>query len=151
MRSKLENVLVKMRQAGIIRVKILNESGSKTSQYNNEELSKVINQSWMAVATSGRANIMMDKYLEIAASKTAILGNIPVDYKEYFTGNIVEVNLQMSYMEICEKIVDALLDKKELQRKIDRMYSIVVKESGLDSAVKDYDKVFENIYNKCKK
>ena len=57
----------------------------------------------------------------------------------------------MSYMEICEKIVDALLDKKELQRKIDRMYSIVVKDSGLDSAVIDYDKVFEEIYNKCKK
>ena len=151
MRAKLENVLVKMQKEGIIRVKILNESGSKSSQYNNEELSKVINQSWMAVATSGRANIMMDKYLEIAASKTAILGNIPVDYKEYFAGNIVEVNMQMSYIEICEKIVDALLDKKELQKKIDRMYSIVVKESGLDSAVIDYDKVFEQIYNKCKK
>lgn len=151
MRARLEKVLIKMHNNGIINAKILNATGSKTSEYNNEELSKIINQSWIAVATSSRANLMMDKYLEIAASKTAILGNIPVDYKEYFTGNIVEVNMQMSYMEICEKIVDALLNKKELQKKIDRMYNIAVKEFALDSAVRDYDKVFEEIYNKCKK
>jgi hypothetical protein len=151
MRSRLENILLQMNKAGVIRAKILNATGSKTSQYNNEQLSKIINQSWLGIATSSRTNILMDKYLEIAASKTVILGNIPIDYRNYFEGNMVEVNMQMSNVEICEKIVDALLDKKELQRKMDKMYEIVRKEFGLDSAVMDYDKVFGEIYNKCKK
>jgi len=94
---------------------------------------------------------MMDKYLEIAASNTTILGNIPTDYKQYFTGNMIEVDLHMTNTQICEKIVDALLDKKELQNKSQRMYDIVRKEFALDNAVKNYDEVFEKIYNKYKK
>jgi len=151
MRARLENIIIEMANAGIIKVKILNETGSKISQFNNENLSKIINQSWLAIATSSRTNIMMDKYLEIAASKTVILGNIPTDYRKYFVGNMVEVDMKMTNLEICEKIVDALLDKRELERKRERMYEIVRKEFGLDNAVKNYDEVFEQIFNKCKK
>jgi len=151
LRAKLENILLQMHKAGIINVKILNETGSKISQFNNENLSKIINQSWLAVATTSRTNIMMDKYLEIAASNTTILGNIPTDYKQYFAGNIVEVDLHMTNTQICEKIVDALLDKKELQNKSRRMYEIVRKEFALDNAVTNYDEVFGQIYNKYKR
>ena len=46
---------------------------------------------------------MMHKYLEISASKSVILGNIPSDYEDIFRGNIVEVTEFMSDNDILDK------------------------------------------------
>ena len=114
----------------------------------NENLSKLINQSWLTMTTSSRADIPMAKYFEIGASYSGILGNIPSDYYDLFKNNIVEVTEWMSDEEILSTIDKALEDKQKLQEMINRLGDRIHKEYNLDAGVKDIDEVFDEIKNK---
>ena len=84
----------------------------------------------------------MDKYVETAASYSAILGNIPSDYKDIFKNNMVEVTEWMTDEEILSTIDKALEDKHKLKAIINTTAEIVNKRFGLDSAVENMDRVF---------
>jgi len=109
----------------------------------NENLSKLINASWLTMSTGSRANIPMAKYFEISASYSGILGNIPSDYNDLFKNNIVEVTEWMTDKEILSTIDKALEDKQKLQEMINRLGDRVHKEYNLEAGVKDIDAVFD--------
>ena len=85
--------------------------------------------------------------METAASYSAILGNIPSDYEELFKNNIVEVTEWMCDEEILSIIDKALEDKEKLWKMTQRLGDRVHSEYNLDVAVKNIDKVFDNILN----
>ena len=111
----------------------------------NEDLSKLINSSYITLATSSRADILMHKYLEIGASYSCILGNIPTDYKELLEGNIIEINEFMSEDEIADKIEYYLKNKKELEMMTRRLGDIIHKRYNFKEAIKDMDNILEQI------
>ena len=113
--------------------------------YVNESLSKLINQSWLTLCTSSRVDILMDKYVEAAASHSAILGNIPSDYEHIFKGNIVEVTEWMSDEEILSTIDRALEDKHKLKAMIDKTAELVTRQFDLNSATKKMDRAFDTM------
>jgi hypothetical protein len=86
-------------------------------EVKGEELSREIAKSYMALATSGRADKCMIKYTEIAASGTFLLGNIPTDFRDVFKDNIAVVREDMSDEEIFEVIDSYLADKKSLEER----------------------------------
>ena len=77
-----------------------------------KELSEIINQSILTVSTSSRCDRCMQKYFEISASNSMVLGNIPTDYRELFEGNVVEVTMKMTDTEIFATIDTALSHKQ---------------------------------------
>ena len=103
------------------RVKILKPRTTHNATIRNVELSQLLNQSWLAIATCSRSDYLMDKYLEIAASGCGIIGNCPSDYRDLFEDKIVEVTPNMSDDEILTHVELALSDKSRLQRRIDSL------------------------------
>jgi hypothetical protein len=138
LREKLLNVLTNCNKYNF---KLCPEIGDYA---NNEELSKLINQSYLTIVCSTIADVMVFKHLEIPASKSVILGSYPTDYKELFEGNIVEVNEFMTDDEIINIIDQALLNKEDLELKSSRIYEKVRNEHNLEMALQS----FNNIINK---
>ena len=127
---------------------VLIAQGARLAEYFvNENLSNLINESWLTVCTRSRANILMDKYVESAGSYSGILGNIPHDYQSIFKDNIVEVSEWMTDDEILNTIDKALADKQKLQEMITSLGDKVHQEFSLQTSVKKFDAVFDEILN----
>ena len=112
LRVKLENII--KNNTHKYKVKILPESTIDSSKIVNEDLAKLINQSYLTIACSSIADVLLHKHLEIPASKSVILGSYPSDYKKLFAGNIVEVNEFMSD-DMILSIIDSYLQKCQIK------------------------------------
>lgn len=143
LRKRINDVVLK--NIGKWNVKILDQANSKTSQIANEDLSKLINQSWLVLATSSRQDIAFFKYWEIAASYSCIIGNTPSDYKYPFENNIIEVDEFMSDEQIVEIIDNALANKNKLKEMYTRLGDIVHNEFSIEKNINHMDKVFSEI------
>ncbi len=143
LREKIENLLLKNKNK--YNLKILPQSTIYDGQIVNEDLSQLINESWLTLSCSTRADIAMAKYFEIAASYSCVLGDIPSDYTFLFKNNIVEVTEWMSDEEILCIIDNALSDKKNLTEMTKRLGDKINSEYNLDSAVEEMDNIFEQI------
>lgn len=142
LRVKLYNILSKYKHK--YNIKFLEDCGSlKAQKMVNEKLSQLINESHITVASSSRADILMAKYIEIAGSYSAILGNIPTDYRNVLENNIIEVTEWMSENEIINRIDRALNNKKELWRMTRRMGDFVHKNYNINTNVKFFDEIIK--------
>lgn len=147
LRERLENLLSNNKKYKVL---TLPEKNSYESKIKNEKLSQLLNKSRMAVACSTIADICMHKFLEIGGSYCLILGDIPTDYQSFFKDKICEVNQFMSDDEILNKIDSFLDNKKKLEETTKRLYNDIHKNYSFDEAVKDFDKIFDEITNYMK-
>lgn len=145
LRVKLEDLLVK--NSHKYNLKILANACIFNAPVVNENLSKLINESYLTLSCCTRADIAMAKYFEIPASYSAILGDIPSDYEDLFKGNIVEVTEWMTDEEILNIIDKALADKEKLWEMTKRLGDRIHNEYSLDEGTKNMDEVFTNILN----
>jgi glucosamine-phosphate N-acetyltransferase len=143
MRANIENILLKYSHR--YRLKILPEKCIYDAVVANEDLSMLINQSYLTVSCSTIADIFMHKYIEISASKSVILGNIPSDYDDLLKGNIVEINENMSEQEIITIIDNALSDKDKLNEMSNNLYKKIHEEHNYTKAIENFNSVFSNI------
>ena len=145
LRVKIEELL--LNNSDKYRLKILDNACIFNAAIANDELSQLINESYMTLSCCTRADIAMAKYFEIPASYSAILGDIPSDYEDLFKGNIVEVNEWMSDDEILQIIDKALEDKDKLWEMTKRLGDRVHQEYNLEAGTRNMDEVFENMFN----
>jgi hypothetical protein len=143
LRTKIERIVNSQKY----RICIVQEACIYDAPVANEELSRLINQSHLTLACRTRADIAMSKYFEIAASYSAILGDIPSDYVDLFKGNIVEVTEWMSDDKIIQIIDKALEDKEKLWEMTQRLGDRVHKEYNLEAGTKNMDEVIEQCVN----
>jgi len=142
-REKIEKLLIKHQDK--YKLRIVRSACIYDAVIANDNLSKLINQSWLTLSSSSRADIPMAKYFEIGGSYSGILGNIPSDYNDLFKNNIIEVTEWMTDEEILSTIDKALEDKQKLQEMINRLGDRIHKEYNLDAGVKDMDNVFNEV------
>ena len=143
LRNKLENLLnLNKNKYNIISI---NEACCYDAIISNEELSKLINQSYLTVSCSSIADVLFHKHLEITASKSVILGQTPSDYKNLFEGNIIEVNEFMTDEEILNIIDSALNDKEKLVTMSNILYEKVQNEHHLNKAVENFKNIIDQI------
>jgi hypothetical protein len=143
LRNKLENIIIKLQNK--YNIKILQEFTIDEAIFVNEELSKLINESYLTIACPSIADVLLHKHLEITASKSVILGNYPSDYKDLFEGNIIEVNEFMTEDEIINIIDNALSNKDKLNEMSERLYNKVHNEHNLEKAQESFNNVIEDI------
>jgi hypothetical protein len=123
LRQRLEDVLIK--NSHKYKLHILTEKTIFNAVVANEDLSMLINESYLTVSCRTISDILMHKFIEIAASKSVILGNIPTGYEDIFKGNIIEIDEFMSDEEIIDIIDKSLDDKKKLEDMTNNLYKIV--------------------------
>jgi uncharacterized protein (DUF1919 family) len=98
-----------------------------------KNLSNIINQSYMCISTRSRSDRCMQKYFEISASNSIILGDIPTDYKDLFDGHVIEVNEQMSDEDILSKIDMVLENKNKLEQEAKDVGEYIRTQYGLNN------------------
>lgn len=145
LRCKMLSVLEKLKHK--YRIKIVTEA-CYDSPLANEELSQLINQSYMTITCSSIADVLLHKYLEISASNSAVLGDIPSDYNDLFKGNIVELDSFMSEERIIEIIDEALVNKIQLTEMSKRLSQRVHTEHNLHKASESFTRVIDELCNK---
>jgi len=144
LRNKFETLI--MKNLHKYNVKILPQSGSlEATQYVNESLSQLINESYLTLACCSRTDALYDKYLEIACSQSCIIGDIPSDYIDVFTDNICYINEWMSDEEILSIIDNELSDKRELAIKTERMADICRTNYSLEKFTEKMDGIIEHL------
>lgn len=116
----------------------------------NENLSKLINQSYLTVCCSSIADVLFHKHMEIPASNSVILGSYPSDYKDLFKGNIVEVNEFMDDETIVKIIDDALSDKKRLLEMSESLCKKIHQEHNLLKASENFSQIVDHLLSNHK-
>ena len=92
---------------------------------HRHELAKIINSSYLSIATCSKYDYFVCKYLEIAGSKSVVVGNIETLGKKIFEDNFIELNPTMTDQEIFNVIDKALSNKENLKKIADIMYNKV--------------------------
>ena len=91
------------------------------SRKSNDQLSKVMNQSWLTICTKSKCNMLLGKYFETSMSGSVICGDISEDGEHTWKDNMIYIDDSMSDAEIIKEIKDALLDKEKLVVKTEKM------------------------------
>ena len=152
LRERLEKLVVEKRKDKY-KIKVLPKCGIYNAQISNEYLSMLINQSKITIACSTIADIMMHKYLEIGASKSVIIGNIPHDYKDLFESRMIGIDYFESDESILDKLDYALSNGEYLEKMSSELYKEIHEKHNFDCAVNNVENVLEEIclfYNKKK-
>jgi hypothetical protein len=145
LRCKLHSII--LRNQHKYNIHIVDEA-CYDSPVANAELSKLINQSHLTITCSSIANVLLHKYLEISASKSTILGDIPSDYYDLFKDNIIEVNKFMSDEHIEQIIDNALSNKHVLADKHEKLYHNIHTHHNLKKATESFTNVITSILEK---
>lgn len=106
-----------------LRIKII----PRKNAIYNDKLSKLLNKSWMAVATKSNFNYLVCKYFEISSSKCVILGDMTKQGSSIWKNNYVHIDNSMSDDAIINKIEYYINNKKILSSFSENMYNIIHK------------------------
>lgn len=99
--------------------------GGDASAPRDEALSRLINRSWLAIATPSRYKYLLPKYLEIAASRTVVAGKLPRKERKQWRRCYVRLDERMDDEEIARRLRSALANKRRLLSMADQMYASV--------------------------
>ncbi len=93
-----------------------------------ENLSREIGRAWICIATKSVFGVLLTKYLEIAASNTAIAGDMPQDGRPFFSDDYIDLAHCRDDAEIISRLQYALKDKEQLSKMARRVHRRVMDE-----------------------
>lgn len=135
-RKRLIKIL-KSNKLNNLKIRIL-----KYGELQKEKLAIEINKSWLTISTSSKFDYLVEKYFEIPASKSLVLGNMPVQGRSIFGINYIYIDNHMSDNEIINRIKNIFLNRKLIAKKTNSAYDII------HNNYYSFDKQFYNIlYN----
>jgi len=88
---------------------------------SNDNLSKIINQSWLTICTSSKFNLLLGKYFETSMSNSVVCGNMATDGFKIWDNNYIELLPEMSDDEIIDILLKALNNKQKLKSIMENM------------------------------
>jgi hypothetical protein len=107
-----------------------------------EDLYKEINKSYLCLATCSIYNYLVSKYFEISANYSLIVGNMTEQGRDIFGDNFIEININDSDNVITNKIIDALKNKDDINKKTSINYENMQQNFSRDFF---YDRIYNEI------
>jgi len=111
----------------------------------SEALARIINQSEISIATPGVGDYLVAKYFEISAAGSVVAGKMATQGRRIWEENYVQLEEDMSDLEIMARLTAALKDKDSLQRKRDVICKVIRQEYSLDRYVERLKAVLNGI------
>ena len=109
------------------------KNGETKNIVSGSDLSLAINRAWFGIATSSIYQCFLMKYLEIAASRALVAGNMPETGRPIFGDHFLELGLGDTDDQIMRKFREALADKKRLRAQIDQIAERVDRNCSTES------------------
>ena len=144
LRMKLLNIVINLSKKKLINFRLIHQH----ENFIEEKLSNEINKSWLCITTkTGKHDRFLTKYQEIPFSFSCILGNIPTKYRDLLENNIIEVDDNMSDLQIENIILKTLKNKKEILAKTDRLHKKLKSILSYENGKKDFEEIITKISN----
>jgi hypothetical protein len=142
-RNRLRRLLAGSR----LKVRIIEHPGAHVfdEERCSEELARMINQSEISIATPSAGDYLLAKYFEISAAGSVVAGKMATQGRPIWKQNYVQLEEDMSDLEIIDRLSAALKDKDSLQRKSAYMGQVVRQEYSLDRYVERLTAVLNEI------
>lgn len=142
-RNRLRRLLAGSR----LKVRIVDYPGAHVfdEERCSAELARIINQSEISIATPPAGDYLVAKYFEISAAGSVVAGKMAAQGRNIWKENYVQLEEDMSDMEIVDRLTAALKDKDSLQHKRDFMGQVVRQEYSLDRYVERLTAVLKEI------
>lgn len=142
-RNRLRRLLASSR----LKVRIIEHPGAHVfdEERCSEALARIINQSEISIATPGAGDYLVAKYLEISAAGSVVAGKMATQGRRIWAENYVQLEEDMSDLEILRRLTAALQDKDSLQHKRDVMCKVIRQEYSLDRYIERLTAVLQEI------
>lgn len=111
----------------------------------SEGLARIINQSKIAIASPPVGDYLVAKYFEISAAGSVVAGKMPTQGQPIWQDHYVQLEEDMSDLEILSRLCAALKDEESLRHKSEIMGRIMREEYSLDRYVEKLEVVLEEI------
>jgi hypothetical protein len=147
-RERLFKLLEKEKENGKINIHILKHPGygyQIKHKMIDENLSKLINKSKLTVVTPSTFDILLKKYVEIALSKSCMIGKLPKYNAEAFRGCIVDLDENMSDEEIMNKILFYLDNNDLIDKFSKKSYEIAKNKYTYKNGLEYMSNIFDNL------
>ena len=146
-RYPFRNRLRRLLASSSLKVRFIEHPGAHVfdEERCSEALARIINQSEIAIATPPVGDYLVAKYFEISAAGSVVAGKMATQGRRIWAENYVQLEEDMSDLEILGRLTNALKDKNSLQRKRDFMCKVVRQEYSLDRYVERLAAVLKEI------
>jgi len=142
-RNRLRRLLASSR----LRIRIIEHPGAHVfdEERCSEGLARIINQSEISIATPTVGDYLVAKYFEISAAGSVVAGKMATQGQPIWKEHYVQLEEDMSDLEILGRLTAALKDKDSLQRKREFMGEVVRQEYSLDRYIERFTAVLQEI------
>lgn len=146
-RYPFRNRLRRLLASSSLKVRFIEHPGARVfdEERCSEALARIINQSEISIATPGAHDYLVAKYFEISAAGSVVAGKMATQGRRIWAENYVQLEEDMSDLEILCRLTSALQDKDSLQRKRDVMCKVIRQEYSLDRYIERLTAVLEEI------
>ncbi len=150
-RERLFKLLQKTKDIKTYTLSHPNYGYKKTHNIVEDNLSKLINKCKLSIVTPSTYEFFLKKYVEIALSKSCMVGRLPQYNGEKFKGCMIEVHEKMSDNEILDKIRYYLKNDKEREELVEKSYKVAIEYYSYEAGSKLFESYFNNIYKEYDK
>jgi hypothetical protein len=116
-RNRLEKLLSNSNKFNFVQWGSIRNYFRYNSRVSDNNLSKIINQSWLTICTSSDFDLPLGKYFETSMSNSLVCGDIPVDVENIWQRNYLKLDRNDSDDVILDKI-DKMLQNKKLMKEL---------------------------------
>ena len=116
-RNRLEKLLSNSDKFNFVQWGSIRNYFRYNSRVSDNNLSKIINQSWLTICTSSDFDLPLGKYFETSMSNSLVCGDIAVDVENIWQGNYLKLDRNDSDDVILDKI-DKMLQNKKLMKEL---------------------------------
>src|SRR5215469_14320307 len=142
-RNRLRRLLASSR----LKVRIIEHPGAHVfdEERCSEALARNINQSEISIATPSIGDYLVAKYFEISAAGSVVAGKMAAQGRQIWKEHYVQLEEDMSDLEILDRLTAALKDKKSLRHKSEVMGEVIRQEYSLDRYIERLTAVLQEI------
>ncbi len=146
-RYPFRNRLQRLLASSGLKVRIIDHPGAHVFDEERcaEGLARIINQSEISIATPTAGDYLVAKYFEISAAGSVIAGKMPTQGRHIWKEHYVQLEEDMSDVEILGRLTAALKDRDSLQRNRQVMGQVIRQEYSLDRYVERLTAVLNEI------
>lgn len=146
-RYPFRNRLRRLLASSHLKVRIIEHPGAHVfdAERCSEGLARIINQSEISIATPGAGDYLVAKYFEISAAGSIVAGKMAAQGRPIWKEHYVQLEEDMSNLEILGRLTAALKDKGSLRREGELMRQVVRQEYSLDRYIERLTAVLQEI------
>lgn len=122
-------------------IKIINSC----ERIEGSQLNSFINRTKYGISTSRNLDCLLGKYIELILGDCLIIGNIPSQEKDLFNNRYINLDINMTYGIMANKIIDAIDNYDYYYNKFKSLTDEFKKKFSFEKSIIDFNEIYNDI------